>query len=194
MTSLESALNSNLDRLTLLSSWPLCEVSISAVIRTKLADRSYYRSGILALCALRFERATFMTAHRATAVVLHLRWPCTARRELSGSLLGIPGRPRLIIVIVLYLHKDSFLFGQQPCRCYCTRLLICLSSTYHHANFPCLSHKKGVSQHTTTPNFLVVDTKRCNTDCNWTVDFQTREQRNSHSIVIALLLLRKNKI
>ena len=39
--------------------------------------------------------AQTVTAHRATAVVLHLRRPGTARRELSGSLLGIPGRPRL---------------------------------------------------------------------------------------------------
>ena len=32
MTSLELALNSNLEKLMLLLSWPLCEVSISAMI------------------------------------------------------------------------------------------------------------------------------------------------------------------
>ena len=58
MASLKSALNSDLERVTLSSSRPLCEVLISAVMRTKLADCLYYRSGILALCALRFERAT----------------------------------------------------------------------------------------------------------------------------------------
>ena len=40
--------------------------------------------------------AKTVTAHRATAVVLYLRRPGTAQRELSGSLLGIPGRCSLL--------------------------------------------------------------------------------------------------
>ena len=52
MVLLESALNYNLEGVTFWLSWPLCEVSISAARRTKLADRSYYRSGILVLDTL----------------------------------------------------------------------------------------------------------------------------------------------
>ena len=61
-------------------------VSVFGLVRPRHCRSSHFGYGFA---------AKTVTAHRATAVVLHLRRPGTARRELSGSLLGIPGRPSL---------------------------------------------------------------------------------------------------